>query len=319
MNVEIYIQNGSKVYQPAVCSGITWSTERKGSPGKLKFSVVNDGLLNIQEGNSVKMLVDGKNVFYGYIFDKDRSEQKTIDIIAYDQLRYFKNKDTYSCVGEKASELLKRLCKDFALNAGNIEDTGYIIPKRLDEDKTLFDIMQGALDNTMLNTQKIYVLYDEFGAITLKNIASMKVPILIDSETSQTFRYKTSIDSNTYNRIKLSYENESSGKRDIFLAKDSENINNWGMLQYYEKIDKKEGAQSKAEKLLAYYNRKTRNLKVNGCFGDVRVRAGTAPLISLDLGDVVVYNFMTVTSATHTFNDGMHTMDLTLEGGDFVG
>lgn len=319
MNAVIQILNGNILYEPAVLDGITWITERKGSPGKLGFTVWGDKVLNIQEGNAVKLVVDGINVFFGFIFKKERGNDHKMKVTAYDQLRYLKNKDTYQYIGKTATQVVQMICEDFNLKMGELEDTEYIIPKRVDEDMTLFDIVQAALDATLLNTNKVFVMYDDFGKIALKNIASMKVPLMIDASTGQTYNYTSSIDEQTYNQIKLTYDNEKTGKRDIYLTKDTDHINEWGVLQYFEKIDDGVDGKGKAEKLLTYYNRKTRNLKISGCFGDVRVRAGASPLISLELDDITVNNFMVVSKATHTFKNNLHTMDLQLEGGEFIG
>lgn len=316
--VELYVQNGGQIYQPAVMDGMKWSTERKGTPGKLTFSVVADEALNIQEGNAVKLIVDGVNCFFGFIFKKQRNDNRKMDVTAYDQLRYFKNKDTYSYIGKTAAQLLKMICGDFGLRYGEIEDTGYVIAQKLENNKTLFDIMQNALDDTMMNTNKLYLLYDKFGEITLTDIANLKIPLLIDEETGRSFDYSSSIDEQTYNQVKLTYDNEKTGKRDIYLIKDSAHINEWGVLQYFDELQEGENGPAKAAKLLEYYNKKTRKLKVKGVFGDIRVRAGTAPLIRLNLGDISVNNYMMVTSATHTFSNGIHTMDLQLEGGTFI-
>lgn len=316
--VELYVQNGGQIYQPAVMDGMKWITERKGTPGKLTFSVAADETLNIQEGNAVKLMVDGVNCFFGFIFKKQRNDNRKIDVTAYDQLRYFKNKDTYSYIGKTAAQLLKMICSDFGLRYGEIEDTGYVIAKKLENNKTLFDIMQNALDTTMMNTNKLYLLYDKFGEITLTDIANMKIPLLIDEETGKSFDYSSSIDEQTYNQVKLTFDNEKTGKRDIYLTKDSAHINEWGVLQYFDELQEGENGPTKAAKLLEYYNKKTRKLKVSGVFGDIRVRAGTSPLIKLNLGDVSVNNYMMVTSATHTFSNGIHTMDLQLEGGTFI-
>ena len=45
---------------------MTW--ERKGTPGKLEFTVIKDGVLNFQEGNPVKLTVNGTTMFYGFVF-----------------------------------------------------------------------------------------------------------------------------------------------------------------------------------------------------------------------------------------------------------
>ncbi len=68
MMVELLIQHGNKVFSPAVQEGITWTTERKGCPGQLSFKVVKDDILNITEGDAVRMKVDGANVFFEVLF-----------------------------------------------------------------------------------------------------------------------------------------------------------------------------------------------------------------------------------------------------------
>lgn len=318
MKLSILIQNGNIAYEPEVMDSVEWTTERKGSPGKLTFKVLNDAILNITEGNPVRMNVDGVNVFYGFIFSKSRDKNGQISITAYDQLRYLKNKDTYQYTSKKASQVLMMIAEDFNLKCGVIEDTGYVIAKKLESNKTLFDIIQSALDDTLLNTKKLYVLYDNYGQITLQNIASMKVPIIIDAETGQNFDYKSSIDSQTYNQVKLTYDNDKTGKRDVYMTKDSENINRWGVLQYYDTLQEGENGKEKADQLLAYYNKKTRNLTVKDAWGDVRVRAGTSPLVQLNLGDIIVNNFMVCEKVVHKFENGNHTMSLTMSGGEFI-
>lgn len=318
MNCQILIQNGPLAYAPVAQEGIEWSTVRKGSPGKLTFAVINDAALNIQEGNAVQFNVDGKPVFFGYIFIKSRDKDNLLKITCYDQLRYFKNKDTYAYIGKKASEVLQMVCNDFNLKTGIVEDTEYIIAKKSEPNKTLFDIVQNALDDTLLNIKKLYCLYDDYGKITLKNIGSMFVNLLIDEETGQNFEYTSSIDGDTYNKIKLFYEGGESGIRDIYIAQDGDHMNDWGVLQFYDTLKEGENGTSKVEALLGLYNKKTRNLKVSDAFGDIRVRAGSAPLIKLHLGDVTVNNFMVCDSVTHKFSNNEHTMDLSLIGGDFI-
>lgn len=312
---ELIIQNGEILYYPIVLEGITWETERKGSPGKLTFKVQKDTILNIEEGNAIRLKKDGKNVFYGFIFNMKTDKDKQYNITAYDQLRYFKNKDTYYYVNKKANEMIKELAVIFNLNAGRLDDTGYIIPKRLEEDKTLFDMVQNALDLTLQNKKKMYVLYDDFGKLTLKDIENMKLDILIDEEVAENYSYTRSIDSSTYNQIKLTYDNEDTGKRDVYMSKDTGNINKWGLLQYLEKIDDSvTNPQAKCDALLQLYNKKTKNLSISNISGDIRVRAGSSVVVMLDLGDIKLQNYMLVEKAKHTFNESEHTMDLTLRG-----
>lgn len=317
-SVQLIVQNGEKVFEPVVEEGITWETERKGVPGKLTFNVLKDDVIDFTEGNTVKMAVDSKNVFYGYVFTKKRDKDGIISVTAYDQLRYLKNKDALWYTNKSAADVVKMLAADFKLKVGEIEDTVYVIPKRNEENVTLFDIIQNALDLTLLNKKKLYVLYDDFGQLMLKDVESMKLDLLIDGDTAENYSYTSSIDSSTYNRIRLYYDNKDTGKRELYITLDSSTQLQWGILQYCESIEEKCNGKAKADALLQLYNRKTRNLSIDNAFGDTRVRAGTSIGVQLDLGDIAVNNYMLVEKVKHVFNNKEHLMNLTLRGGDFV-
>lgn len=325
MSVELLVgdESGTKVYQPAVQEGIEWSTERKNTPGKLVFKVLKDDIFDFSEGSAVRLKVDGDEIFFGFVFKQNRGKEQIITVTAYDQLRYLKNKDTKVYEGKTAAQFTKMLADDYALNVGTLEDTGYVIESRVEENTSLFEMISNALDLTLTNTGEMYVLYDDFGALTLKALSSMYVGepgayLMIDEETGQNYDYTSSIDDDTYNKIKLTYDNEETGKRDVYIAQDSSNINKWGILQYFDTLQKGENGQAKADALLQLYNKKTRNLKITNAIGDNRVRAGSMVVINLDLGDMNLKNWMLVEKCKHTYKDGEHWMDLTLRGGEFV-
>lgn len=318
MNVELFIQNGDTVYFPPIKDGITLTLERQGVPGKLSFTAVLDNTLNFVEGNQVSLTVDGNKMFYGFVFSKKRTKDNLVQVTAYDQLRYLKNKDTYVYTNKTLSDVIRMIASDFILNIGDLAETKYIIPNRVQDNVTLADIIQDALMETLAQEKVLYVFYDDYGKLTLKPTQDMYVNLLIDADTGENYDYTSSIDTQTYNQITLAYDNEESGKRDIYVARSTENINTWGVLQYYEKIDNPLLGQMKADALLDLYNTKTRNLVVSGVFGDTRVKAGCLVSVQLNLGDITVNNWMLVERVTHTFNEGQHNMNLTLRGGEFI-
>ena len=172
----------------------------------------------------------------------------------------------------------------------------------------------------MLNRDKVYVLYDNVGKLMLTDVADMKLEnYVIDEETAENYTYKTSIDSDVYNKIKLVYANEEKGSYDLYVSNDSKNINNWGVLQYLEKIDSPDVGKLKSQAYLKLYNQKQRNLTITGAIGNIQVRAGTLIPVILNLIDIKVSKYMLVEKVTHTFNHRQYTMDLVLSGGDFVG
>ena len=318
VDAELLIQHGNKVYSPIIEEGISWTTERKGCPGQLQFDVVKDDIISFQEGDAVRFKVNGDKIFYGFVFKKKRSKDKIITVTAYDQLRYFKNKDTYVYEGKTADEFVQMVAKDFNLKTGILEDTGFKIASRVEENTELFDMIQNALDLTLENKKAMYVLYDDFGEITLKSIGSMQLNLVIDEETGENFEYTSSIDDQTYNKVKLVHDNEDAGKREVYIAQHGANINQWGVLQYFDTLKDGENGKAKADALLSLYNHKTRNLSIKGAFGDTRVRAGSLVVVMLNLGDMKVKNFMLVEKCKHEFKNGQHTMDLNLRGGEFI-
>lgn len=239
-------------------------------------------------------------------------------VTAYDQLRYFKNKDIYTYSNKTAAQVLQMLILDFALQGGGIDDTKYIIASQVEYNSEFFTIMKNALSITTKNTCTIYVLYDDYGKLYLRDAKTMKLDILVDEESGETFEYTTSIDENTYNKIKLARENKDTGKLEIFIAQDGENINNWGVLQYTDMLNEDENGQVKANALLALYNQKTRKLHINKVFGDIRVRGGSTLGVQMYLDDLTLANFMMVETVKHSFYESKHQMDLKLIGGDFV-
>ena len=139
MNVELLIADpsGSKAYLPIVEEGIEWTTERRSTPGKLTFKVVKDSIINFQEGAAVRLKVDGKGIFFGFVFSKKRDKDQIITVTAYDQLRYLNNKDTYVYENKTAAQFIKMIAADFSLNVGTIEDTPFVIASRVEDNTSL--------------------------------------------------------------------------------------------------------------------------------------------------------------------------------------
>lgn len=315
---KLYINSSGRLFECVIEEGVTWETHRKSTPGKLTFNIIKDEVLGFHEGDAVRFEYDGHKIFYGFVFTKKRTNNRIITVTAYDQLRYFKNKDTYVYKNKTASQLLQMIASDFGLKTGLLTDTKHVIPSRVEDNQELFTIFNNALSITTQYTGETYVLYDDFGSLSLRSVKDLKTDILVDEETGETFEYTTSIDENVYNRIKLVRENKNEGKREIFIAQDSNNINQWGVLQHTDRVEDGENGKAKADALLKMYNRKTRKLHINKVFGDVRMRGGATVGVQMYLGDLTVANFMMIETAKHTFYESDYRVDLKLIGGDFV-
>ncbi len=296
---------------------VVW--ERKGTPGKITFKAKYEKGFKVEEGNAVAVYINDKKFFYGFVFTRNMDKNNIVSYTAYDQLRYFKNKDTFIYKQKTASEVIKLIGSRFSLNCGRLVDTKYKM-SAVEDNAELFTIIQNALDETLMTKGTLFVLYDECGKIRLSNVSDMKVnSCLIDDETAENYTYKTSIDGETYNQIKLVYENKDKGTYDLYVAKSSNSINKWGVLQYLEKIDDPDVGKLKSQAYLKLYNKKTKNLTISGIIGNTSVRAGSLIPVVLTLIDIKIATYMLVEKVTHTFKNNQYTMDLVLSGGDFVG
>ena len=312
-DMRLTIQHDGVLYEPPVEDGIKLEWERSGTPGKLTFKTLRVSAVEFSEGDAVCFYYNNKGVFMGYIFTKKRDREHRIEFTCYDQLRYLKNKYTYVFQKKTATQIVKALCADFNLTTGAMDNTSYVIPTIAEENIAAIDITLDVLEETLLNTGNMFVLYDDFGKLQLKNTANMVSTTLICETTAENFDYSSSIDDETYNSVILYYKNDDETIK-IYTAESKSTISKWGTLRYFEEVKTPTIGQSKADSLLKLYNRKTRELKITGAFGDATVRGGTLIPVKLDLGDVKANNYMLVDKVTHNFNKDYYTMDLTLEG-----
>lgn len=301
--IQINIISGGEIFTPPVLDGAYIQWEERGVPGRLVFSVLDDGAIPFREGDTALLTCDGKGIFYGYIFSLRYDSDKKVRITAYDQLRYLKNKDTYIYSGRSASGLIRMIAEDFSLRCGVIENTRYVIGDRVEDNRTLFDIISSALDLTYQATGNRFILYDDFGSLTLKKSGNMRLDLTLDASSGEKAEYLSSID-RSYNKIKLVCNDRASGHREVYTASDRGKIDSWGVLQYYAAIDKDVSGREVSSSLLSSLCRKTGRLTVKGVSGDIRVRGGS--VISAD------GHLMRAIRVKHVFGKTGHVMDLVL-------
>lgn len=316
MKVELLIANKrtGQIWDVANCTQqAQWATERTGSPGKFTFTLNANGGVSFVEGDVVRFSVDGQLQFYGWVFTKSKDRYGVIDVTCYDRLRYFKANASYTEYDITAGELIQKIAGDLQVDVGAIADTGYAIPSIVEEDQKCLDIIGSAVQQTLLNTGDIYVFYDDGNGVALQRPEDMISNVVIGDKSLLTnYTYKTDIDEQTYNSIKLARPNEDTGRADVFIAEDSANIAQWGLLQLYQSIDgdvNDAQAQAQAQASLTYYNRRMRTLKVES-LGVPGLRAGQMVLMKVrSLGDIDLDQYVLLEKVTHTWENDVHTME----------
>ncbi|MGG7176197.1 XkdQ/YqbQ family protein [Clostridium paraputrificum] len=319
MNIEMVVQNTNdgKAYDVSdIVSNIKYDSEIQDNPGKLTFTINNvEGVNYVSEGSPVSFKVNDNKVFWGYIFKIGKSKSHEVSITAYDQLRYLKNKDTYVTSGLTCEGIFKKICSDYSITSKVVHGSYYILPSRVNDNKTLAEIIQYAFDKTLIDTGDWFMMRDNFGTLEHINVWENRTNLVLGDESLLSdYSYESSIDDETYNQVKLVKENKKTKKREIYIVKDSSTINKWGILQYFERVDEEMNAAQigeRANMLLKHYNKPTKSLKLD-CVGDLRVTPGCGVVLLIkDLESEVPYNkYVIVDKVSHSFENSSHTMNL---------
>lgn len=317
-SIEIIIQDSETgyIYDVTNIAGkVSIERAMEKSSGKCSFNIdTNINKLNFSKGSTVSIKVNGKGMFFGYIFKTEFSDADSCSITAYDQTRYLKNKYSYVFSGMTSGDIIQRIARDFGLRIGYIRPTGYIVPEKVNDNKALGDIIQDALDQTLIGTGNYYIIRDEFGYLCQRSLTELRTNLVIgDYSLLESYKYSEDIDGDTYNQIRLFKDNKDTGKREVYIAKDSNMINRWGLLQMYESVDENMNDAQAIEKAHLILNLKNRVLKSISlkALGDLRVDAGTGVYLQLtDIPQVTFNQEVVITKVTHTFDAMIHTMDL---------
>ena len=310
--MEFLVEVDGKILEISeLVESVSYTDKLNDGCSKLEFSYIDDDV-RLQNASVVRFRYDGADIFYGYVFKHGQNKAKEITVTAYDQLRYCKAKDTIVVKNDTIDSLVRKMCNYFGLRAGSLASTGYKLPVSVQDDKTWLDIIYNAISDTLMNTGKWYCLRDEFGSIAVRDLEELRLDLVLGDESlAYDYEYEKSIDDNFYNQIKIVSDNETTGKRDVYIAKDSNSIAKYGLLQYFEVLDKNYNpsqAKAKADALLQLYNREVETLELP-CLGDVRVRAGTSFYGQIE--DIQLNRRLIVREVTHEFIP-VHTMTVSV-------
>lgn len=324
----------TRTYQkPTVESGFRISTSADFEPGKLTFKVEKKGTkTTFKEGDAVWFY---PSRFKGYIFEiTDNSDAGAIEYTAYDQLRYMKAKDTYVFSKSYSPEhIFQKICQDYKLSFTNF---GLVANNTFKyggvwENVELLDIMKDIADHVLKTTGKKIILMDDMGKVCWRPlghadgnlvkagaIVSMRAKGKITLSSMEGYEYSSNIN-DTYNQVKVFYDNDSTGKREVYIAKDSNSINKWGLLSTAETMQKGELGQSKANNLLRLYNHQNKNLELKNVLSDGSLRAGQLIKVEFTIPHEKFNHWFMIKKCEHTVNETGILSNLTLQGGEFGG
>lgn len=296
-----------------VCS-VEWSFFLEEQPGKLTFEIkdVSDDVFF--EGSNVVLWVNGIKVFDGYVFTRKRTNEDTMSVTAYDRLRYLQNKDSATFDNRSVEEIFEEICEAQKLPYKKASFQNYKTSPITHDSKTLYAMLQRAFDETLIAKGQYITVRDNLGTLELVDIANLTTNLILgDGSLLTGFDFESSIDSETYNYIKVRDNN-----KQPYADLDVQNVNKWGRLQYYEEFTEslnEAQIKEKVAQLLKLYNRKTKSLSVK-CIGVPNIIAGSGVALvipKLASEGVAQKQYAYCSKVSHSISRGEYTMDLTLE------
>ena len=331
VEVEVNIRHSGNTYTPVVIGELTVEWTRFASPGKMNLTVFKDDALKFEEGDVVTLKVDGQNFFYGFLFTYERTDSQQYKLTCYDALRYLKSQDVFKMKRSTYAKALKNVCSRYGLKKGTIMNTRHACKAKVFTG-TVIDMLEYYRKKTKSATGDNYILYMDFDQVCLVKQDKMVTEWAVTAETAESFSYSSSIDDDVYTVIKL-YRNvqkkkkkkKKKGKKNITVTRTysktlSAEKKKYGRLTYVESVKTKKKAKinKRLKKIANAHKKPKKKLSFNGVFGIKEIRAGSGMQVKLSVvGMDDLTKSMVVNRVTHRFNEGFHTMDLTMVGGVF--
>ena len=310
--MEILVESGGYIYDiTEMCIDLSWTDMLNEGSSILEMSYIKNGL-TLDNGDMIRITGDSpeQGIFFGMVRTVGGKKSKIINVKAYDQLFITKSKDIVVLENGTLKSLVQQMGTMLSLTMGAVEEPGFILKTIASSDKSWLDIINQGISDTLIGgaERDMYCLRDEFGFVCLWNMRNLQLPLVLgDNSLCTDYQWKKSIVDDYYNRVKVLWKDEASGKMDMRIAEDLDAINRFGFLQYLETaqgIDSAAKAQERANNLLKLYNHEISTLTLD-CLGDIRVRAGNSIYGSIE--DISLNRRLIVKKAIHTFLP-VHTM-----------
>lgn len=313
--LKIYIKSHLTVYEVfAVGEAVVDKEEFCAS--RFTFSVLKDSVMSFNQGDAVSVKYDGESIFYGYVFSKKRDKKGLIEVECYDQLRYLKNRRSYTRGSMNLTEIVSKIADDCALNKGVIEKSSTVLSAVAADNVSLLDVVKKACKETRSLSGRRFILYDEGGRLNLREEKSLVMNTVIDSTQLENFVYSDTIDRDVYNTIQIYSDTKRLNLRDITTLTDKETMNKWGTLILTKKATDPLKSYQEGKLLLDEYNRINREIVLKRVKGDVGFVPGCSVILQLTMGDLAFDGYVRIRRAVHTFKNNFYHADLYVDGSE---
>lgn len=325
LNMSVILWKGSEqIPLDDIVTSVTWSGDVQQAARKLDLAVSNtiDGrkqAMQIPKGSEISFRSDGAEIFRGVVFAERIDSSGQMTVTAYDENIYLtKSTDSKKFVKKTASAIIASLCKEFGVPHGTIADTGFVIPKLILRDKTLFEMMVTALTVTYRQTGRRFFIFSKNGKLQVserKNVVARinlerGLNILDASFSSSIEEMKT--------KVKVVGEQAvgKTRKEISTVAQDAALINKFGVMQHLENMSgdvTPSQIQQRAKELLKQLAVISDESALN-CIGHDSVISGAAVYAFEPMTGIAGSYY--VSSDSHEYSGGLHSMSITISATD---
>ncbi|WP_433614866.1 XkdQ/YqbQ family protein [Paenibacillus cellulositrophicus] len=319
-----YQDDQQNVHLDPIVKSVSWSGDIKQAARKLVVELSNTGdqreiYMTYKKGGELRLIWDEKlELFRGVLFADQLNSKGQMTLTAYDENIYLtKSKDTKIFRNMTASSVIKKLCGEFSISTGEIQDTGYVIPKLVFRDKTLFEMMVMSLTESQKQNGEWYHLTSREGKLQLLARKEQPVKWVLENGVNVLdASYSQSIE-DTKTQIKVA-GGDAAKKEISAAAKDGELIRRFGVMQHLEKPEQsmtKSQMEQRAKQLLADLGTIEDQARID-CLGIPEVISGSCVYVKESVTGILGGYY--VSADDHRFERGNHTMSLTLSATDDI-
>ena len=290
-------------------ASLNWGGSKDEVARKVDISMINSPTdpnikkITLKLGSMLYVYDDNKKeIFRGYIIDREMGSNSTVSYTAYDLLYYtLKSKATYKFKKKMPEEVAKAVCKDMKIPVGSLSKTGKKY-NLLMKDKSIYEIIMASYTKAKKSTGNKYHMITKKGKLYVTKMGDEWFTLeLSDKSNIISSSTKESL-SEVVNQVKI-YNDK--GKL-LKVVKNEESIVKYGIFQHTYTKEKDKDATNSAKAML---NGISRTMEIE-CIGYVGCITGKC--IKLKDSTTGHTGKFYITADTHTWQDGVHTMKLSL-------
>ena len=260
---------------------------------------------NIKLGDLICLYYDKKQIFAGTVTSRAKSNEiGTVEYTAMDPMHHLlRSNATYKFKKTTPEKITKKVCDDVGVKTTNLAKTNTNIEKLFFEDQCIYDIIIKAYSKAKAKTGKKYMPVMDGTKVSVIEKGQASKVILHRWKDIISMSYSDTTD-NMVNKVCI-YNDK---LKKLGEVQDKNNVSKYGI--YQQSYTKEDGvnAKSEAKSMLTGI---TKELSVEA-IGYINAVSGKSIGIEIKEKSSTLIGTFYITSDTHTFENGIHTMNLEL-------